>query len=266
MPATNPRHFSADALRANLDATLRLIDPDNPARSELLSSTLRPHGVGRKKRPIFTGSNNRAYQILATWVNGLRPPASAESTAQAGRRDTGEPAEAFAADRNRFGTAPLDPLIEGMKSGDPRHLPTIANPAGQAAGGRAYRYVEGQGMVPDDPAHGNPEEFPLPFPLGGARPTAGTSAVAKSQARGQASSSRSTAARGGPSATRRDGAGAPGAPSAPGVSAPPGQDVSKPRSAAAQTGATPKKKSVKLDPAILEKLLQRNANRPAGGN
>ena len=71
VPATNPRHFSADALRANLDATLRLIDPDNPAKSELLSSTLRPHGVDRNKHPIFTGSNNRAYQILAAWANGL---------------------------------------------------------------------------------------------------------------------------------------------------------------------------------------------------
>ena len=38
---------TAAALRANLDATLRLIDRENPAHSELLSSALRPHGAGR---------------------------------------------------------------------------------------------------------------------------------------------------------------------------------------------------------------------------
>ena len=48
---------TSNALRANLDATLRLIDPANPSRSELLSVTLRPHGLGTKPRPIFPGSN-----------------------------------------------------------------------------------------------------------------------------------------------------------------------------------------------------------------
>src|SRR5262249_35659259 len=64
---------SSTALRANLDATLRLIDPENPAHSVLLSSTLRPHGNGAK-RPIFPGSNDRAYMIIARWVNQLSVP------------------------------------------------------------------------------------------------------------------------------------------------------------------------------------------------
>ncbi len=82
VPIATPRQQTPDALRANLDATLRLVDPENPAKSELLSSTLRPHGLGAKKRPILTGSNDRAYQILAAWVNGLRPPQYSEPDRQ----------------------------------------------------------------------------------------------------------------------------------------------------------------------------------------
>jgi hypothetical protein len=61
-----------ETLRANLDATLRLIDPENSSKSELLSSSLRPHGRGPNTRPIFQGSNDRAYQILATWIHNLK--------------------------------------------------------------------------------------------------------------------------------------------------------------------------------------------------
>ena len=41
-----------DALKANLDACLRLIDRENPTRSELLASDLRPHGRGPSKRRL----------------------------------------------------------------------------------------------------------------------------------------------------------------------------------------------------------------------
>ncbi len=70
------RGLSGDVLRANLDATLRLVDADNPARSALLSSALVPHGKGPSPRPIFRGSNDPRYQILAAWVNSLqvKPP------------------------------------------------------------------------------------------------------------------------------------------------------------------------------------------------
>ncbi|MBV8486798.1 MAG: hypothetical protein JO161_00830, partial [Planctomycetaceae bacterium] len=60
-----------DTLRANLDATIRLVDREYPSRSELLASCLRPHGRGANTRPIFQSSNDRAYQILAMWVNKL---------------------------------------------------------------------------------------------------------------------------------------------------------------------------------------------------
>ena len=63
---------TAEARRANLDAVLALIDMENPAKSELLSSTLRVHGNGNNPRPIFRGSNDPEYRILSTWVNSLR--------------------------------------------------------------------------------------------------------------------------------------------------------------------------------------------------
>ena len=97
---------TADALRANLVATLGLIDPMNPSRSVLLSSTLRPHGPGTKPRPIFLGSNDPAYKILAEWANRLAPPKQGDEVArrEAGR-DLNESDEVFAVDRNRSGAA-----------------------------------------------------------------------------------------------------------------------------------------------------------------
>ena len=73
VPVRGRADRTSDALRANLDATLRLIDPMNPSRSVLLSSTLRPHGPGAKPRPIFLGSNDPAYKILAEWAVHLAP-------------------------------------------------------------------------------------------------------------------------------------------------------------------------------------------------
>ena len=63
---------NSDIARANLDATLRLINPDDPARSELLSAGLVPHPAG-SKNAIFKGPNDRNYQVLAIWSRSLRP-------------------------------------------------------------------------------------------------------------------------------------------------------------------------------------------------
>ena len=57
-------------LRANLDATLRLVDPANPARSELLTSAIMPHG--KVNQPVLGGPNHPAYRALAHWVYGLQ--------------------------------------------------------------------------------------------------------------------------------------------------------------------------------------------------
>ena len=71
-----------DALRANLDATLRLINPESPAKSELLSCTLRAHGNDPRPRAIFTGSNDKSYQIIAAWVQSLSSNKTGGETAQ----------------------------------------------------------------------------------------------------------------------------------------------------------------------------------------
>ncbi len=57
-------------VRANLDATLRLIDPSDPPRSLLLSSAIMPHRPSG--RPVLTGPNDPTYRLLLSWVDSLR--------------------------------------------------------------------------------------------------------------------------------------------------------------------------------------------------
>ena len=95
-----------EALRANLDATLRLIDRENPTRSELLSSSLRPHGRGPNTRPIFQGSNDKAYQILATWAKNLQATPITDGVVPAKfASPPADPAESFASQRGRISNA-----------------------------------------------------------------------------------------------------------------------------------------------------------------
>ena len=98
-----PRDRNSDALRANLDATLRLIDQNNPSHSVLLSSTLRPHGRSTRPRPIFPGSNDKAYKVLAEWTSHLVAPKEGNDAArrQASRDAMVGSQEVFAFDRNR---------------------------------------------------------------------------------------------------------------------------------------------------------------------
>ncbi len=170
VPTSTARQRTPDALRSNLDATLRQIDSNDPTRSELLLSTLRPHGMGSRRRPIFTGSNDRAYRILAAWVHSLRPADGSAAGAAEGRPRAGETDQTFAADRNRTGAGLLEPLVQGIRTGDPRRLPTIANPAGAIPPGRPSRGLQGSAVPPDDRPQSDADEFPLPFMLGGPRP------------------------------------------------------------------------------------------------
>ena len=74
----------------------------NPSRSVLLSSTLRPHGPGAKPRPIFPGSNDQAYKVLAEWANHLAAPKQGDEAARReATRGLIESDEVFAVDRNR---------------------------------------------------------------------------------------------------------------------------------------------------------------------
>ena len=90
----------ADGLvqRTNLDAALRFIDPENPARSELLVNAAMPHGGA--KQPVYSGPNHPGYRTLAAWVASLRvatPTAQAVAPAPGG----------FAADRLGAPAAPM---------------------------------------------------------------------------------------------------------------------------------------------------------------
>ncbi len=57
-------------LRANLDSTLRLVEPANLMQSPLLTNSLLPHQPNNK--PIFPASNHLAYRLLSNWVSNLQ--------------------------------------------------------------------------------------------------------------------------------------------------------------------------------------------------
>lgn len=150
-----------EALRANLDSTLKLVDRENPGRSELLSSSLRPHGRGPNTRPIFQGSNDRAYQILAAWVNNLRVKPSAED-APVDEIDHAQGTEQFAADRSRISRSSVDvpPVYGGPAVGAPVEATPRNFPAARYTPGAGWSNDEGPGAT----------DAPLPFAVSGVMP------------------------------------------------------------------------------------------------
>jgi hypothetical protein len=225
------RDQTVDARRANLDAVLAFVDLENPAKSELLSSTLRRHGNGENARPIFVGSNDRQYQVLATWVNSLKTK-SATGVVATGRFAPSEPPSRFqgaepAADpgfaTQRVSQLPM-PLTPTPPSGASPAAPSEVTPlpAGQFLPGSASG---GQSYAPPS------TEFPAPYLVGGPRPKlppapAGTIPPPVP-------------------------AGAPG-------SLPP-----MPAAPAADAAATKKpRKPIALDPALLEKALMNRYQQP----
>jgi hypothetical protein len=95
--AKSGRDMSDDyVIRANLDATLTLVDPVNPSQSPLLTNSVMPHKPNNL--PILPSMKARAYQNFSTWVNSLRtiqqPAAGGPVTL--GAHDTGH---GFASDR-----------------------------------------------------------------------------------------------------------------------------------------------------------------------
>ncbi|WP_165229955.1 hypothetical protein [Aquisphaera insulae] len=248
-----------EALRSNLDATLKLIDRESPARSELLSSTLRAHGSGPNPRPIFQGSNDMSYRILAAWANKLQAKPDRNSAAggdgavaaglaaPAGGGDA--QGEGFASQRGRISTGPgsiSTPLNKPFVTGPvvTKSLPPL-------------RAVPGRGMVLDN--ENDPKEFPVPFAMGGAPPSAATrpdgqaAAVPSRSAAAKPSASSPVKAPSTAAAVDEDATAAPTRAPKEGE----GEDAEAPP-------ATKKKPKapVKLDPSLLQKALQmRNQNR-----
>lgn len=252
-----------DALRANLDASLKLIDRENPPRSELLASSLRPHGRGPNMRPIFQGSNDRAYQILAAWVNKLQATSIADGVVQAKSHPGspgGEPGESFASQRDR--------IAQNTEQTGSAVRPFVTGPVTNKTLPPA-RVVPGKGVIPDTSF--DPNEFPLPFAVSGAKPNIGTerplTQTPETKAEQPGGSGESDPASGGRAAA---------AVSAPGLEkaepshstdtaaavdpAPSPNDANDP----AETDPAKKKprKPLNLDPAILQRALQvRNQGR-----
>ncbi len=158
-----------DVIRANLDATLKLIDPANPSKSELLSISLIPHGSGANRKPIFRGSNDPRFQIFAAWANSLRTTKpSQEGIVQTKMGRTFEPngpGSSFATDRN----GPLDPSQTG--DGMPKSYVPFEEAVKQSPVRKlpSTRYLPGQGMVTDNSPPSS-DEFPAPYMAGGPRP------------------------------------------------------------------------------------------------
>jgi hypothetical protein len=265
------RDKTPEARHANLDAVLALVDMENPIKSELLSSTLRPHGRGSNVRPIFRGSNDPSYQILAAWVNSLRPPQAQAAAAQArgSRFGAAEPSstEGFAVQRAQV-PLPLSPTPAAAPIPSPGLVPIpgqagpeasyeaapppeaagatfpapymVGGPkpklAGATASAAAPTAVPAQMPVPGKPVGGVPAQMPVPGKPVGVVPAAAGQAAA-------APTAPTVAVPGAAAAAPRD----PAVAGAAGTAAP---------------KAAPSRKTFKLDPALLERaLMNRNAPR-----
>lgn len=243
---------TVEALRANLDSTLKLVDRENPGRSELLSSSLRPHGRGPNTRPIFQGSNDRAYQILAAWVNNLRVQPGPE--ASEGEQDSYEGTEGFAVDRSRISRSAVDvaPTFGGPPVGRPQEMSVQNFPAA--------RYTPGKGWTKD--AGPGATDAPLPFAISGVKPNLPPPAVDPRVVDPRVAAAAGLAPN--PKTTIPP----PNTIAQPQPQAPP-QPIAEdddvvddlppiPEEAAAKSSSTP----LKLDPNILQRALQlKNGNR-----
>jgi hypothetical protein len=250
VPMKNRADRTQDALRANLDATLRLIDQENPAKSELLTASLRPHGNGGRKRAIFPGSNDKAYQVLSAWAQSLRHPQDVKDAARAqAARNMPENGETFAAARPRVGG---DGLEDGLPELPAARRPPVAVTPPASRIPPPSRFVPAGAAGPDVQNQGAPDDFPLPFAVTGKKPNL---ALPDAES-GPASKSSRTNSSALPAAPARAGVTKPGSP----ADAIKTGDQAK--AGVSTDTAKKKRKPVTIDPALLERALQnRNADR-----
>ncbi len=264
-----------DILRANLDATLRLVNPDDPSRSELLSAGLVPHGGNRNA--IFKGPNDPGYMILVTWIKKVRPPASGEAaqkSSNGGRPgfNTNESAtgDGFAADRSsRPNSSPGFPMansgsyppLPGQNSGAPASGMQIPQ-----SGSNVSNYDESADFVRSP---GDNPQFPAPLTPPRTRPKAGAPGGSNSPEPLPPPRSNQTTKLVGPNTaivppaeTMRELPGMDQAlyPTPPSREATADPDAPPPP-------AAPKKKPKPIDPKLLEQMMKnRNGGTTPGGS
>ena len=134
--ATKQDGMNDALLKANLDATLRLVDPSNLNASALLQAALMDHPP--TDRPILRGPNDPAYRDLWTWVNSLRTGDPASRSTIASALPPGAASnEGFAAGR---GMVP-GPLASGAGAPAPMPgpptVPGVLRPSGLVPGSQA---------------------------------------------------------------------------------------------------------------------------------
>lgn len=243
-----------EALRANLDATLRLIDRENPTRSELLSSSLRPHGRGPNTRPIFQGSNDKAYQILATWAKNLQATPITEGVVPARfASPAADSGESFASQRGRTASASETVGVTRRFVTGPVETKTLP----------PMRAVPGQGIVPETTA--DPDEFPIPFAVGGSKPK--LSQVEKKASPSVKSQGASTAPQTQPAdgtRSRNQGTGQQGTRASGTAETAGNGPAAESDDPVAPETTTKLRKPLTLDPTLLQRALQlKNQNRVA---
>ena len=231
VPTGNRAGRTQDALRLNLDATLRLVDRENPSKSELLTTMLRPHGP--RKRPVFPGSNDKAYQVIAMWVQSLRSPKdNRELAGPQTERAGAENGETFAVGRARIGTDSAEAGVSALaRDGLP---PLGATPSGSRIPLPAP-FVPRGGMNSQGPNPGAPDDFPLPFVLTGKKPNLPSPEGAASPASGPSAGAKTVQ---------------------PGSPADAGKTGSQTKAGDPPAAAKKKGKPVTIDPALLERALQ----------
>ena len=144
-----------DIARANLDAALRLVNPDDLPRSDLLAAGLVPHGP--RKAAIFRGSNDPQYRKISTWVRSLLDPNAQTRKPAFADRERGDGLTqtnfAPAGTTDGFGSEKTGRAAEG--DGDPS---AMIRPAG------AHRITNEYNDTKD--FSNGKADFPAPFDLG----------------------------------------------------------------------------------------------------
>ena len=282
-----------DIARANLDAVLRLVNGDDPARSEILSAGLVPHGP--KKAPIFRGANDRDYQVISYWVKSLRPKNAVagrgngiggEGVTQTGFAPT-EAGDGFGVDKVARGssspsTGMADDKAAAYTPPGARRVVNEINESADFSGGAATNFpvpfsIGGKEFdkPTSTPAGRRAPVAPATLPaLPGTKPAPRKPAQPEEEATGPAVEP-TTAKQVGPNAVAVDidgsmnelpGMNQPkyptlGKPKAEAKPAPTADDDDEP--AATPAPAPAKKTPKKVDPALLDKLIKsRNAGTP----